>query len=63
MENRFRKNIKHSFILGLSTSLLLSCSSTPELDKDFKNIDLPATWQESKKVLQVKDNWLQQLGS
>ena len=61
MKNRIRTNIKHSFIVGLATSMLLACSSTSELDKNIKNIDLPATWQESKEKLQVQNNWLNQL--
>lgn len=61
MKNRFRTNIRHSLIVGLTTSLLLACSSTSELDKDIRNIDLPATWQESEEKLQVEDNWLHQL--
>jgi len=61
MKNRFRTNIKHNFIVGLTTSMLLACSSTSELDVNIKNIDLPGTWQESKQKLSVEDNWLVQL--
>ena len=61
MKDRIRTNIKHSFIVGLATSMLLACSSTSELDQNIKNIDLPATWQESKEKLQVQNNWLNQL--
>jgi multidrug efflux system outer membrane protein len=61
MENCFQMNIKRSFVVGFATSMLLACSSTSELDKDIKNIELPATWQESKQTLQVKNDWLDEL--
>jgi NodT family efflux transporter outer membrane factor (OMF) lipoprotein len=61
MENCFQMNIKRSIVVGLATSLLLACSSTSELDKDIRNIDLPVTWQESEQKLTVENNWLQQL--
>jgi len=61
MKNRCRTNIKDSFIVGLTTSMLLACSSTSELDKNIRNIDLPATWQKSEQKLSVEDNWLVQL--
>jgi multidrug efflux system outer membrane protein len=61
MKNRFRTNIKRSSIVGLATVLLLACSSTSELDKDVRNIDLPIIWQKSEQNLKVEDNWLHQL--
>jgi len=61
MENRFIKNIKGSLLLSFTASLLLACSSTSELDKNIRDIDLPATWQESEQQLSVEDNWIQQL--
>jgi len=61
MKSRFRANIKQSVIIGITTSLLLSCSSISELDKNIQNIDLPKNWQKNKKALQVENNWLNQL--
>jgi NodT family efflux transporter outer membrane factor (OMF) lipoprotein len=61
MENRFSTNIKRSLLLGVTTSFLLACSSTSELDKNIKNIDLPVSWQGSEQQLSVEDNWLQKL--
>lgn len=63
MESFFRTNIKRNVIVGITTSMLLACSSISELDKDIKNIDLPATWQKSEQKLQVEVNWLQQLNN
>ncbi|MBA6347394.1 TolC family protein [Colwellia sp. BRX8-9] len=63
MENRFRIQIKHSVMTVLATTLLLACSSTSELDKNIRNINLPATWQQSEQNLQVENNWLEQLDS
>ena len=40
MKNRFQTNIKRNIIVGLTTVLLLACSSHSELDKNIKNIDL-----------------------
>jgi NodT family efflux transporter outer membrane factor (OMF) lipoprotein len=61
MKSRFRANIKQSVIIGLTTLLLLACSSISELDENIKNIDLPNNWQKNKKALQVESNWLNQL--
>jgi len=63
MKNRCRTNIKGSFIVAIATSMLLACSSSSELDKNIRNIDLPATWQESEQKLSVEGNWLYQLGN
>jgi multidrug efflux system outer membrane protein len=63
MENRLRTNVKQGIIVGLTTSLLLACSSTSELDENIRNINLPTTWQQSNEKLPVEDNWLYQLDS
>ncbi|MDG1750042.1 MAG: TolC family protein [Thalassotalea sp.] len=62
MNSRFITKAKHCFIVGVTTSLLLACSNTSELNKNLKNINLPATWQGSTDKFDVKDNWLLQLG-
>jgi len=58
MTGRFRQ-----LLPAISTLLLLACSNTSEVDKNLKNLPLPANWQENKQVLTVENNWLAQLNN